>query len=509
MTAYLSELTIAHGSATVGGGILNAGSLTIESGTVIEDNAADAGAGIYNFGGSLQIDGAVISGNVAGSGGGGAIYDTSGGSVAITGSTISGNKADYGGGIYLRGGSVTLLDTSIANNTALFDGGGMMNIGGSVKIAGGSLTGNLADGTGSTSGGGAFYNQVNYSSSSAGGTLTITGTTISANRAVSGGGGIFVYSGALTLNYSTLAGNSAGGEGGGILNYNPADQGFSANSTATATLVGTTFSGNTAADGGAIENDDTLSFTNTTIADNSAIDGAGIDDAGTLTGVNATIAYNTVTIGGSGGGLNVEAGGDAMFRSPVVVALVATGQMGQPLAEKRLLIGRRNERIDDDVIDEVRAHRTRIAKVVDLDRRRPAGDDRGPDIAGETVEIDKDINAIVVDRAGGVGIGHGYDINEPVERGGDPGPHWTAIVGAERIAEDFKLAPVVAFDEPRDQVGTRIFTELPGHVADADPLARGGVRRQETRRRPAGRTWPRPLGRRPISPQASSPSRAA
>jgi hypothetical protein len=75
-------------------------------------------------------------------------------------------------------------------------------------------------------------------------------------------------------------------------------------------------------------------------------------------------------------------------RSPVVVALVATGQMGQPLAEKRLLIGRRNERIDDDVIDEVRAHRTRIAKVVDLDRRRPAGDDRGPDIAGETVEID-------------------------------------------------------------------------------------------------------------------------
>ena len=79
-----------------------------------------------------------------------------------------------------------------------------------------------------------------------------------------------------------------------------------------------------------------------------------------------------------------------------------------------------------------------------------------------------------MDHAGGVGIGHGYDINEPVERGGDPGPHWTAIVGAERIAEDFKLAPVVAFDEPRDQVGTRIFTELPGHVADADPLAAAG-----------------------------------
>lgn len=315
----------------MGGGILNAGSLSIESGTVIEDNTAAAGAGIYNFGGSLQIDGAVISGNVAGSGGG-AIYNTSGGSVAITASTLSANQAAYGGGIYLRGGSVTLLDTSIANNTATFEGGGMMNIGGSVKIAGGSVTDNLADGTGSTSGGGAFYNQVNYSSSSAGGTLTITGTTISANRAVSGGGGIFVYSGALTLNYATLAGNSAGGDGGGIYNYNPADQAFSANSTATATLLGVTFSGNTASIGGAIENDDTLSFTNTTIADNSATNGAGIDNAGTLTAVNATIAYNTVTTGGSGGGLNVEPGGDAILFNSIIALNTVNGGSADDIA---------------------------------------------------------------------------------------------------------------------------------------------------------------------------------
>ena len=39
-----------------------------------------------------------------------------------------------------------------------------------------------------------------------------------------------------------------------------------------------------------------------------------------------------------------------------------------------------------------------------------------------------------------------------VERGGDSGPHWAAIANAVRIAEDFKPASVVPFDEPGDQI---------------------------------------------------------
>jgi hypothetical protein len=54
--------------------------------------------------------------------------------------------------------------------------------------------------------------------------------------------------------------------------------------------------------------------------------------------------------------------------------------------------------------------------------------------------------------ARGVGIGHARDIDKPVERGGDPGPHWAAIANAVRIAEDFKPASVVPFDEPGDQI---------------------------------------------------------
>lgn len=54
--------------------------------------------------------------------------------------------------------------------------------------------------------------------------------------------------------------------------------------------------------------------------------------------------------------------------------------------------------------------------------------------------------------ARGVGIGHARDIDKPVERGGDPGPHRAAIANAVRIAEDFKPASVVPFDEPGDQI---------------------------------------------------------
>ena len=54
--------------------------------------------------------------------------------------------------------------------------------------------------------------------------------------------------------------------------------------------------------------------------------------------------------------------------------------------------------------------------------------------------------------ARGVGVGHARDIDKPVERGGDPGPHWAAIANAVRIAEDFKPTSVVPFDEPGDQI---------------------------------------------------------
>ena len=57
MVDTIQDLTNADGS---GGGVLNAGTLTIKGGA-ISNNTANSGGGIYNSGGQVQITGAILS----------------------------------------------------------------------------------------------------------------------------------------------------------------------------------------------------------------------------------------------------------------------------------------------------------------------------------------------------------------------------------------------------------------------------------------------------------------
>jgi CSLREA domain-containing protein len=91
-----------------------------------------------------------------------------------------------------------------------------------------------------------------------GGTLTVTNSTFSNNSAANGGG-IF-NAGTLIVTDSTFSGNSATSDGGGITN----------GSNSTATVTNSTFSGNSANAGGGIENNSgTLTVTNSTFSGNS------------------------------------------------------------------------------------------------------------------------------------------------------------------------------------------------------------------------------------------------
>ena len=62
-------------------------------------------------------------------------------------------------------------------------------------------------------------------------------------------------------------------------------------------------------------------------------------------------------------------------RPPAVVGLIAIGQMDDLLAEKGLLVHRRDDGIGDDVIDEIGPHGARKAEEIDLDRGRPRRQD--------------------------------------------------------------------------------------------------------------------------------------
>jgi hypothetical protein len=187
--------------------------------------------------------------------------------VTIRGGRITAGPDWSGGGIYNRG-TLTLNNSTVANNTAGANGGGILNRGNA------TLTNSTVSGNTANVDGGGIDNE-------SGGTLTLNGSTVSGNTANNDGGGIDNESGgALTLNSSTVSGNNAGNDGGGIWN------------AGTATLNSSTVRDNLAnAVGGGIFNLGILGLNNSTVGPNNT---AGDNGGGILNGGDATLTDSTV-----------------------------------------------------------------------------------------------------------------------------------------------------------------------------------------------------------------------
>ncbi|HEV3203504.1 MAG TPA: hypothetical protein VGY77_03935, partial [Gemmataceae bacterium] len=217
----ISGLTISNGNALTGegGGIYNAGTLTLTDST-LSGNDAYRGGGIYNSAGTLFVSRSTLSGNSAGTGFGGGIYNY-GGTLTVWASALNGNGAfgeSSGAGIYnTQDGSVTVIDSTLSHNLAE-TGGGITNNVGTLTVIGSTLSSNT---------GGGIYNYA--------GTVTVTGSTLNGNSLRYGGGGGIANAGTLTVTGTTLNGNSAL-HGGGIANY------------ATLIVTNSTLSGNTTTD---------------------------------------------------------------------------------------------------------------------------------------------------------------------------------------------------------------------------------------------------------------------
>jgi hypothetical protein len=126
----LSRVTIQHGSARNGGGIVNYGILTIKASTISGNRSAavygGTGGGIFNRG-TLTIQTTTLSGNVEEArvgnfGGGGGIRNA--GTLTINNSTISGNSAGGTGGGIDNFGTLTIHNSTLSGNKASSGGGG-------------------------------------------------------------------------------------------------------------------------------------------------------------------------------------------------------------------------------------------------------------------------------------------------------------------------------------------------------------------------------------------------
>jgi predicted outer membrane repeat protein len=221
VTDALSGMTISNGQASSGGsGILNSGTLTVNNCSLSNNSVG----GIANEpGGALTLNGCMLSGNSALSGGG--IYNYGNATLTVSNSTVVQNTATGDGGGIFNEGKVTISGCTLAGNKASTLGGGIYSSGrgSTLTITGSSLLGNSA----SSAGGGIFVE--------GSGTLSISGSTLSGNSAVNGGG-IDLYSGAATVSGCTLTANSAT-YGGGIYDY-----------TGTLTVSGSTLGGSNPAD---------------------------------------------------------------------------------------------------------------------------------------------------------------------------------------------------------------------------------------------------------------------
>ncbi len=252
-TLYLKGgmITTAANLGNNGHVIYSEGTVKIAGGYVTNGNGGGWGGGLCMAKGSLNMTGGVIAANKAASGGGifadsGVTLDLSGGVISgnatyakgISGSSCGGDTGDsgYGGGVYTKGANVTIggsanitnnrVDAWIADsnlyNFGLLGGGGIAcTHGGTLTMTGGSVTANYSK----EAGGGiyaGFWNQAI--------TFTMTDGTIAGNKSENAeGGGLRISTGTTgdigtkpgtsnkiyITNNKTMTGESRGGDWGG------------------------------------------------------------------------------------------------------------------------------------------------------------------------------------------------------------------------------------------------------------------------------------------------------
>ncbi len=316
-SAVLAENTASSGSGSGGGLLSTNGSVTIGSATFRANAANRAGGGIEIIEGTLTMTGTDFDANTTGDspGNGGALHVSSSAVVTVTGGSVTGNTAAREGGGFWnqQAARMTVTGTTFTGNTAAGnaadDGGGaLFNNGGTMRLIRPVIVRNTATGT-AGSGGGIL---------NLGGTLRISGGIVDTNSANRAGGGIEDARGIVQMDSVMVRGNSiavaAPGNGGGFHSGG-----------GTVSITNSSFLGNTAVEGGGIWVAGQLSIVSTEGGDMFVMDNVATGDAATnggggvfmnpnstLTMIGVMVDDNSATgTAGSGGGVflsdNVQA----------------------------------------------------------------------------------------------------------------------------------------------------------------------------------------------------------
>jgi hypothetical protein len=180
------------------------------------------GGGIYNCFGTLTVIDSIITSNKIRRGGGSdgygaGIYNCPSSTLTLINTTVSNNSALVGGGI-CNGGALTIVNSTISGNEARQRrGGGIANYG-TLTITNSTFSGNTARRYKNSAFGGAILNGGLFQST---GTLVINNSTFSGNTArESKGGGIFNVKGSTVVLQNSIVANNTGGNCHGAMTSN-------------------------------------------------------------------------------------------------------------------------------------------------------------------------------------------------------------------------------------------------------------------------------------------------
>lgn len=370
----LSDVTLEQGNGNFGSGgsiVVQASALLECDGSTFRNNTVEGFGGALFASGTIDIDGCEFENNQAGDDGG-AIYKDSGSSLVptltIVGSNFEDNVAGNdpagqtnggrGGAIYFTSSIATIAGTRFNRNIArsgdsTSSGGGAIYNLGAMNITASVFAGNQANGD--EWHGGAIYNigylAVNYSHF---GTTPLPlpapfNTLTDPNTASGSGsrGGAIYNAEALLVLGTSFVGNAAD-DGGAIANGSLEDCLFDPLNQACVIVANSTFAENSAANrGGAVfteRADALMTLRNVTIADNSASEGGGIfnngdGDDGSINFdeillENSVVADNAAAVGANCGGSTISSDGlnNVVFPAgsdcPNAVALASSPMLG-------------------------------------------------------------------------------------------------------------------------------------------------------------------------------------
>jgi hypothetical protein len=334
-TAVISNTAFGStGNSGEGGGIYNAGTLTL-TGCTFHDNTASGGNGSdgnagYSSGGTCGSGGSGSSGGPGGVGRGGGLYNT--GILALNDSTLTDNMALGGnggkGGHGGNGGDALFGSNGVmicaggnggsgghGGSGGKSEGGGIYNAGvvtATVSTLSNNVTTGASGGDGGNGGSGGDGNGSGFGQGYGG----LGGTGGSGNQ---GDGGAVYITGTLTLANSTVTGNVIGGGSGG-------SGGAGGGRGAQGASGG---SGGMGGSGAGFYNQGTLTLVNTTITNNAA----GRGGNGGRGGDGSIRIYGGVTVyrGGDGGNGGNGGNGGGIFNSgtlPIVNVIISHNSSG-------------------------------------------------------------------------------------------------------------------------------------------------------------------------------------